>query len=214
MLGVAGKSDEGSSDDDSLAPKSNDLVRSREKPPLAIAMHAFMDSLPPQKARQLMEQMRFLSRETISVGTACSGTDVAVLALRELLMKARKLFGVKVSVRHLFSCESDPHVQDFLVEHHPGMEALVGDMKFLDGDSAPTVKKGPPGNSIMLGTLDLFMAGFVCKARSKVKPGRARPTCIRDGTGTSTGLLFFLLGAVDRGPGPLGPQGVRLRRCE
>ena len=77
-----------------------------------------------------------------------------MLALRELLTKAREMFGAKVSVT---AASRTRKRKDFLVEHPPG-------------DSAPTAKKPPPSNSIMLGALDLSICGFVCKS-SEVMTG-------------------------------------------
>ncbi len=102
-------------------------------------------------------------------------------------------YGKVPSIRHVWSCDSDPVCQDFICRNFPKCEAIISCMSYLSDDWAPTVcagRGGPP--QLRMGPVDLFTAGFTCCARSRLNTSRVGPTCVRDGTGT-TGTSWDLV---------------------
>ena len=92
----------------------------------------------------------------MTVGSACSGSDVVMVALKELFEFWTETFGTKVSMRHVFSCENDSWKQDWIRNQFPDCESIISDAAHLSGDFAPLV-----GSSqlVKLQSVDLFIAG-------------------------------------------------------
>eukprot|EP00959_Pyramimonas_sp_CCMP1952_P238752 4989279-Pyramimonas_sp.AAC.1 len=87
---------------------------------------AFNDVSPEREVIKLVDQLRFLAKEDEpgTIATACSGTDVIIVALQTMFDIFAKAYQVHLSVRHVFSCEKDKDAQQFLMNHHPKIEAL------------------------------------------------------------------------------------------
>ena len=86
----------------------------------------------------------------------------------------------------MFACEKEDRVQLFLEANSSELEAIIPDTKFLKDEVAPTCLRG--GGQIHLGPVDLYAAGFICKARSKQNSNRSGPATVRsekESTGTS-----------------------------
>lgn len=175
-----------------LQPPHSTRAAPRETP-LTQAVRSWHDALPSTELLGLRRALIGM-KVPLSVGTACSGTDIAVLVLHEFARYWREVLGVTVPIRHLFACECNPEVQKFLQEQWPDCEALVPDMVSLVDDFVPTL--GESGSRmVQLDAPDVFIAGFVCKARSRlnVNASSARG-CVQHGT-HSTGASFSMVSA-------------------
>ena len=122
---------------------------------------------------------------SLSMATACSGTDAPVVAMivaKEAL--ARK--GVNFDFTHTMSCELEPYKQSFIARNHPDV-LIFPDIRVLGttpkGGQATTVY----GGKAAVPSADMLVAGTSCKDFSGLK-GRDRKSI--EALGTS-GQTFF-----------------------
>ena len=121
LSSMAGRSDALPSEDVEIAA---DAEHWRSTTPLAKAIRKWHDSLPPQDILALRANLQELAKSGITIGTACSGTDIIVLVLELLSDFWTSEYGVKVPLRHAFACESQPSVQKFLCGQFPSCEVV------------------------------------------------------------------------------------------
>ncbi len=120
------------------------------------SIRAWHERLPAREIRNLTDQLKALEKiESITVATACSGTDILVTAFDQLIKFWSEEFGRELNMRHIFSCESAMDVQKFLLSTYPMMEALIPDTSHLGETWAPTKLRGPPVLEIRQVTHDL-----------------------------------------------------------
>lgn len=110
------------------------------------------------------------------VGTACSGSDVAVITAVKLAGIMNDIFGgtapdAIMKFEHCWSCELDASKQQFLVKNL-GVAHLYGDISQLGSARAVNVAGGPEGSvEEEIAPIDLFICGFSCKDLSNLKSG-------------------------------------------
>jgi len=61
------------------------------------------------------------------IGTGCSGTDLVVLVMKQLVRLWQEVFGLQFTVSHVFSVEHGELQQD-LIKAHGGPDVLFQDM--------------------------------------------------------------------------------------
>lgn len=161
-----------------LAPSSD---------PIDAASHRGMDSqldvmvrmwhggISPSLARVWLPGLRHLLStalpQPLSVSTACSGTDIAVLCLRSLCSFWHEYYGCEVSPPHLvLSVEQDPAKREFIkAQHAPG--CLVEDVNSLCNVK---VLNHMNGQLTFVPFGRLFLAGFSCTSRTRMSTQSAR----------------------------------------
>lgn len=84
--------------------------------------------------------------------------------------------------------------QRFLMNNFASMGALIPDMSHLSGDIAPSILGGVE-RQVRLERPGIFIAGFVCKARSKLNPKSAGNLGCIQKESESTGVSFSLVAA-------------------
>lgn len=124
------------------------------------------DALSPGDVRALRSNLQELAKTGITIGTACSGTDIIVLVLEALSQFWASEYGVQVPLRQAFACESQESVQAFLCQQFPSCEVVFQDVADLAKDHAPACALQAHRLS-RVSRVSLFSAGFVCKSRSK-----------------------------------------------
>lgn len=162
-----------------------------ELTPIRAAIEAWHAQLSPGTIISLRDNLERLSKECpeITLGTACSGSDIVVIVLRELIDYWEQAFGVSFRLRQSFACESNKAVQNFLLTQFPECEALLPDSSHLGMDWAPTVH-GLSSKLARIQSVVLYVAGFVCKSRSPLNNGSpANVGCVQRGQGL-TGKSF------------------------
>jgi site-specific DNA-cytosine methylase len=99
----------------------------------------------------------------------------------------RRALPGRLSVKHVFSCESDPKKRKWILDNFPSVTLLFGDVKELHTGMAMnyvTGKREP------VPAVDIVVAGFVCKSVSIMNSQREQfQDCIRQAKG-QTGETF------------------------
>ena len=135
--------------------------------------------------------MQCVSGKTLRIGTACSGSDGPIPALRHLfhaLQDDGK--GIPVDLSHTFSVEVDATKRRWITEnaHHTGdgPEYLIADVAEFGSDMQPTdVKSGKLVEDEDL-EVDILIYGFSCKTVSTMYQNRGEVlNCLSTGQGTS-----------------------------
>ena len=72
------------------------------------------------------------TKQQMSVGTFCTGTDCAIQVIQSFLDSCKRTLGIPDQdmprMRHLFSCEKHPQNREFLEDFCPSMEKLYQDV--------------------------------------------------------------------------------------
>ena len=159
---------------------------------------AFLDAMPvPAKD---FACKHYTAAKRLTVGTMCSGTDVAVWALAAVLATLRSSAGVGgVGVQHLFRhafvCEIDARKREFLWScHNPGI--VFTDMSDLGETGWGT--DALSGRSDRLPAVDLLIVGFSCKDFSTLNSRPDKSHILRDSLGTSGSTFQSLVQVLQR----------------
>ena len=97
---------------------------------------------------------------------------------------------MEIQIQHAFACDNDEAVQKFIMlNHSPGV--IIAATESLGDRVTPVINKEVV--SFVIPTLDIFIAGFICKGRSKKNNNREGPTAVRERLG-STGSSFDEIG--------------------
>ena len=94
----------------------------------------------------------------LRVATMCSGTESPLLALDKIADATEKLYGNRMAIDHVFSCEIEPFKQAY-IERNFAPPILFRDIRELGGDEATTAygaKVDVPHN------VDMLVAGTSC----------------------------------------------------
>ncbi len=83
------------------------------------------------------------SGPALRIGTACSGTDVVILVVQSLLKVICQSFVEELTFQHVFSCERDPTIQQFILQNH-NPKYLFGDVMHMGRDVALDLKTSRP----------------------------------------------------------------------
>ena len=141
----------------------------------------------------LARALRRISEEDIevSVGTICSGCDLMVKLIHELVCYWQAEFNVPIRVRHSFSCESNPKKQAFLRAEFKSTP-LFANASELGSTMAVDISGSAP-KRVPVETPALLVAGFSCKSRSPANPNSsAYKRAVQDGVG-ETGETFWMI---------------------
>ncbi len=130
-------------------------------------------------------------RGVLRLGTACSGSDSPVVALRHLQEACNRRFRVE----HVFSCEVCPRKRQWILDNFRGVRYLFEDISQLrNGEARDTVSSAIRE----VPRVYIFVAGFVCKSVSSENSARhLHASCIANGTGqtgeTWSGVMGYLV---------------------
>ena len=124
------------------------------------------------------------SRKVV-VGSACSGTDSPIIALRHLSSASQPKAG---EITHAFSCENQKRKREWITSNFgKDLQALFGDVHELSADSAYDFVSQ---QHVPIPRVDLLIAGFVCKSVSTENNDRGKYVdCIQQSAG-QTGDTF------------------------
>eukprot|EP00403_Amphidinium_massartii_P023868 CAMPEP_0178398908 /NCGR_PEP_ID=MMETSP0689_2-20121128/15010_1 /TAXON_ID=160604 /ORGANISM="Amphidinium massartii, Strain CS-259" /LENGTH=451 /DNA_ID=CAMNT_0020019675 /DNA_START=63 /DNA_END=1418 /DNA_ORIENTATION=+ len=159
-----------------IQPASNGLSASHHLPDVA---KYYMQQLTPSEVKQLKTK---LAGKPLRVGTLCSGTDSPIPVIHTL----GKVTGLKVE--HVFSCEWAPKKQEWIRRNFPDLQYLFSDVKEVG--SNPQAYDLLSERMVTVPSVDLIIAGFVCKSVSTENNEREKyKACIDEATG-QTGETF------------------------
>lgn len=141
-----------------------------------------------------------LPLEDIVVGTACSGTDVAVLVAKAFAKAWQRVFHTRLDVIHAFSCEKDEMKQRFLTTMFTDTFDF-SEMQMLLGDTSELTKKCDPDEDAVydllhgthrtgLPVVTDLMVGFPCQDVSKLNPAADDARWVVRDAGRRTGKVF------------------------
>ena len=102
----------------------------------------------------------FLSsmKRPLRVATMCSGTESPLLALDKIADATQKLYGTRMAIDHVFSCEIEPFKQAY-IERNFAPPILFRDIRELGGDEATTAY----GAKVQVPhDVDMLVAGTSC----------------------------------------------------
>jgi len=105
-----------------------------------------------------MENFLTAMKRPLRVATMCSGTESPLLALDKIGDATEKLYGTRLAVDHVFSCEIEPFKQAY-IERNFAPPILFRDIRELGGDQATTAygaKINVPHD------VDMLVAGTSC----------------------------------------------------
>ena len=93
------------------------------------------------------------------MGSACSGTDLAVASLKRLFGQFPDFFRVTLALNHVWSCENSLRKRCFIALHYP--KAYI----FTDlADLVQCVAIDHTGVPRLVSQVLFFIAGFSCKS--------------------------------------------------
>jgi len=136
-----------------VEPEGNGRSRSHQ---LNHVAEFFFQRLSPVAEAELKANAQ--AGGVLRVGTLCSGTDSPIPVIERL----GKMIGLKVE--HIFSCEFAPKKQEWIRRNFEGLKYLFTDVKevgFQEYAMDVLSKK-----MVKVPTVDLIIAGFVCKSVS------------------------------------------------
>jgi len=110
------------------------------------------------KVPELADFIKKMSHRPLRVATMCSGTESPLLALDKIADATEKLFGSRLNVEHVFSCEIEPFKQAY-IERNFSPPILFRDIRELKDEQAYTAYGAlvdVPGN------VDMLIAGTSC----------------------------------------------------
>ena len=144
--------------------------------PLLVAAREQHNALPTAVAVRHIAGLKALASSgdaMISVGTACSGSEVIIPASHALFKFFEEEYGVKICLKHTFASENDREVQKHIASNFPDV-TLFTDNLHLCLPSAPSYQ----GASARVEHVDIFVAGFICKTSSKLRGAPAQKAVV------------------------------------
>ena len=136
---------------------SERLVAAGEELPVISEPAAMFHDLA-SKVPKLENFLKKMSHRPLRVATMCSGTESPLLALDKIADATEKLFGSRLNVEHVFSCEIEPFKQAY-IERNFSPPILFRDIRELKEKQAYTAYGAlvdVPGN------VDILVAGTSC----------------------------------------------------
>jgi site-specific DNA-cytosine methylase len=142
---------------------------------------------------QLLRNLPCLPKP-IRIGTACSGTDVAILGIQAIARILNGMFDVELTCVHAWSCEVDEQKQRFLMDQFD-LKCLFADLCSLSSSTAVNLKTN---EQEAIPPVDVLVCGFSCKDLSTLKPMAnsvgSRDTVLARVVGSSGSTLHGILG--------------------
>ena len=165
-----------------------------ETAPIYKALKKWHENLPAPMLKSLLADVQSLAQslpsQSLSVGSACSGTDISTKVLETILMFWRRNFRIGMELVSQFVCEKDPNKQRFLLQNH-SPQILVADSAHLGQGSVYNLITRA---TVVLPYTMLFTAGFTCVSRSPLSCHRKdNKGCVERGaeaTGESFAQIF------------------------
>ena len=122
-----------------------------------------------KKLPELKDFIKALGRP-LRVATMCSGTESPLLALDKIAAATEAVYGAKLGVDHVFSCEIEPFKQAY-IERNFAPPILFRDIRELDEDQATTAY----GALVDVpGYCDMLVAGTSCVDYSNLNNEKKR----------------------------------------
>ena len=198
------------------APSMFDMASDRFEHPLVEGSSGdrdlfrdMFDGLPDEKKSKVGQNFYCLkdmfAEPALSVGTACSGTDVVfpmITRLSEILTdwskQSRSTFSPDIpeelfSIKHAFSCEIVPWKQDFISQNFQPVH-LFRDIMVLGDGYGTTVN----GECVAVPRVAVFYVGFSCKDVSILNVNSpAHQDCVRKGRGKTGSTCQGALGYIN-----------------
>ena len=115
---------------------SERLVAAGEELPVISEPAAMFHDLA-SKVPKLENFLKKMSHRPLRVATMCSGTESPLLALDKIADATEKLFGSRLNVEHVFSCEIEPFKQAY-IERNFSPPILFRDIRELKEKQAYT----------------------------------------------------------------------------
>ncbi|CAJ1395375.1 unnamed protein product [Effrenium voratum] len=133
-----------------------------------------------------------------SIGTACSGTDAPVLAVKAYNHMCRHLLNRDLPFEHCFSCEKNEAKQAFLMRFYTNLSDPFEEMDCLFKDTAH-LAQGPGELAPEVRTGELkeipackdLLAGFPCQDVSNLNPNAADNRWVVKDSSKRTGKVFM-----------------------
>jgi site-specific DNA-cytosine methylase len=150
-------------------------------------LHGRLSASRILKLRDGLMILHQVGHGSVRLGTACSGSDLIVNVLEELLKFYSTMFGLNVTTTHCFACESVRFKQEWIIKHfQPGR--LFPDLKELHQQ----VVRDIDGNDAVVELLDGFACGAECDSISALNGQRSDNwSCVEEadtsGRDTKTG---------------------------
>ena len=129
------------------------------------------------------------------MGTACSGTDCAVLVYKAFAKALNQKLGCQLQVKHVFSCESDPAKLKFLStmftntwDYSDVQHIFTNTVDMASTDEGETLYDGLHETHVSLPLCGDLVVGFPCQDVSRLNPSADR-WVVRDAS-RRTGAVF------------------------
>ena len=150
--------------------------------PMETLLKSQYDRLSPEKMVHLRQQLQDFATAydgRLSVGTACSGTDVLIHVLADWLVPWwNKTFGFSIEVGHAFSCEVVEWKASWILAHFKP-RYLFSDLFDLAKDTARDLISN---GLAPVPSVSCFACGVECDTLSQLNNHRD-PDCVSTGTG-------------------------------
>ena len=168
-----------------------DTISTAHHDPVANLLRESIVGLAEDGRRMLLSSLRKRRSGVIRVGTACSGTDVAIVGIAKITKALNDLFDLPVplQIQHEFSCEVDPFKQNFIRRNFTSLSRLYPDVTKLGSTTSLNLVSGEVE---LIPAVDIFVCGFSCKDLSPLKHAQNRES-LASGEGTSSQTLHGVL---------------------
>ena len=143
--------------------------------------------------RHVVARLLSLADSVITIGTACSGSDMLLNVTDALLEYWKSEFGVALRVQAEFACEREAKKQAFLIEQF-GAPCIFQDVSELSGARATDVVSG---QARRVPAVTLFASGFSCVSRSKLNNNRKKNVhCVQSQQGETRATYAGTVGYI------------------
>lgn len=167
-----------------------------DHPPLARAIRDWHQGLSTSQLLDMQTTIGALEkRSPLHIGTAFSGTDIIVHLLKTFSECWAELFNSRVQFVSRYACDSDPEVQQFLMNHVLSRDcALFQDVEHLARASALNLMT----NKVeIVPYADIFVAGITCTDRARASGNAGRMlNCVQTGQGKTGEAGQLVLRAI------------------
>lgn len=152
--------------------------------PMLTLCAAFHEQLHPHvlpAMRAGFQSLLDICMGTLRIGTACSGTDVALHSIQTCVGYWKDMFGLDAVVMHEFACEAVSDKRDFIATHWSPRHIFL-DICELCHRSAMTSS----GHEAAIPHVDVFLCGFECDSISSLNSQAPNATPVRQSTHVTT----------------------------
>ena len=109
----------------------------------------------------------FVATQSISWGSACSGSDCMAIALEEISRFASDTLNKQVHFKHIFSCEKDKKKRTFLARCWSFALLIPNTVQLAKNKVTNLLDQG---KEVFLPWVYLYVAGFSCVSLSTLNP--------------------------------------------